>query len=315
MLFCIAWQEGAVFRIRPRPGSLPRFWRNVAKKQNDRAFARDCLLVLRACGIPYKTNLHHGMLHIYVPPLLEQHALTELDAYAREWSCPKPISRALPVFPHPYLATLGILPLILWHGWRVGWWNAPSCLPSPQLWADAGMLDSIRICLFHEWHRIICSLTLHGDAAHLFANVTFGALFLTLLARLIGIGRALWLCVLGGICGNGLSLFLRQTDVQSMGFSTALFAIVGVQAGFLAGNEQHRRKSPLPIAAAVALLAMLGTEGEHTDYVAHCSGLFCGLLLGVLEAWRKCQGTLHQVFAALAALLLPCLAWFLAFAQ
>ncbi|MBO5491366.1 MAG: rhomboid family intramembrane serine protease [Desulfovibrio sp.] len=302
--------------IRRRPNSLPLFWRAVADSPERQGYLRfrDQLLVLNACGIPCKTITLGGRAYIYVPPLLEQYARHELNEYTRERARPAPAVTPLRTFSHAYLALLALLPLILWHGWRVGWWAAPQLLPAPATWADLGMLDSIRIRIFHEWHRLVCSLTLHADPAHLWGNVAFGALFLALLARLTGVGRTLWLTVSGGVLGNGLSLLLRPAEVLSMGFSTALFACVGALAGFMAGQEQHRRKAVLPIAAGAALLAMLGTEGEHTDSAAHCSGLLCGLALGLIEAWRSRRARLRQLPAAAAALLLPLAAWWAAFA-
>lgn len=174
------------------------------------------------------------------------------------------------------------------------------------------MLDSIRIRLFQEWYRVVCSLTLHADALHLGGNILCSVFFLPLLARLTGVGRALWLTALGGSLGNAVSLLLRSADVLSMGFSTAVFACIGVQAGIMAAHEQQRRAAFLPLAAALALLAMLGTAGEHTDSVAHCGGLACGLLLGLREAGRRLS-RLRQIASALATALLFVGAWYLAF--
>jgi len=140
-------------------------------------------------------------------------------------------------------------------------------------------------------------------------------LFLALLARLTGVGRAVWLTMLGGILGNALTVLLRPRAVVSLGFSTALFASVGALAGLMASREAQRRKAVLPIAAGAALLAMLGTEGENTDYAAHVAGLVCGLALGLAEGWRLRRGwpALPQIPAGLLALALPVLAWWWAF--
>lgn len=303
--------------MRRRPNSLPLFWRPVAGKQGNLGYVRfrDWLLVLNACGIPHKTITMFGREYIYVPPLLEALALHELKEFARERATPEPRAQSLAVFPHAYVAALALLPLILWHGWRAGWWEPPSFLPQPSTWAGMGMLDSVRVQIFHEWYRLVCSLTLHADLPHLCGNVAFGAIFLTLLARLTGIGKALWLTLLGGTLGNGLSIVLRHSPVMSMGFSTALFGSVGAIAGFMAKKEQLRRKAMLPLAAAAALLAMLGTEGENTDYAAHIAGLACGLALGWLEACRTRQTATGQCMFFCLSLALPIVAWWLAFTR
>ena len=78
-------------------------------------------------------------------------------------------------------------------------------------------------------------------------------------------------------------------------------------------GAQERKRALL--AAGAALLAMLGTEGENTDYAAHVAGLVCGLALGLAEGWRLRRGwpALPQIPAGLLALALPVLAWWWAF--
>ena len=42
---------------------------------------------------------------------------------------------------------------------------------------------------------------------------------------------------------------------------------------------------PLPLAAALGLLGLLGSSGENTDLGAHLFGFGCGIVLGLL--WGK----------------------------
>ena len=277
---------------------------------------RDWRLVLSACRIPHILNTFRGREYIYVPPLLEQAALSELagfDGERQRIPLPQP---ALPICPYGGLTAFFLLPLILWHGLRVGWWPVPDFLPPPQVWSDAGILDNVLVRVYGQLYRIVTALTLHGDLRHLWGNIAFGALFLALLARLAGVGRAVWLTLIGGILGNALAVLFRPRAVASLGFSTALFASVGILAGIMAGRQMQRRKAMLPIAAGAALLAMLGTEGENTDYAAHVAGLLCGLALGLGESWRVRHGwpALPQIPAGLLALAVPMLAWWWAFA-
>ena len=306
------------WRIRRRPNSLPLGWRPVAGSQGYTRYTsfREWLLVLNACGIPHQTAQMGGREYIYVPALYENIALTELGAFYRETTTPAPAPTPLRVFPHAFLAVLALLPVILWHGWRMGWWHAPQPLPQPELWSGAGVLDIVRVRVFNEWYRTVTALGLHASLTHLCGNVAFGSIFLTLLARLTGVGRAIWLTLLGGALGNALTVLLRPHPVLSMGFSTALFASIGAIAGFMANQQSGRRKAMLPVAAAAALLAMLGTEGENTDYAAHLAGLACGLALGAFEAWRvrNQRPGLGQWSAAAAAFLVVCVAWWRAFA-
>ena len=302
---------------RVRPAFIPAFWRNITGARGLTSYRqrRDWRLVLSACGIPHRLSQFGGREYLYVPPLLEHAALRELtDFDAERGRAPIPPA---PVHPGWKLAGCFLLPLLVWHGMRVGWWPAPDLLPPPRLWLPAGALDTLEVRLHGEWYRTITALTLHADAAHLCGNLAFGALFLALLSRGAGLGRALWLTMAGGIAGNCLTVLLRRQPVESIGFSTALFACVGALSGLMAMRGAGRREMLLPVAAGAGLLAMLGTEGERTDYLAHVAGLCAGLALGMGESLRQKRKwpTPPQWIWATLAILLPVLAWWRAFAR
>ena len=110
-----------------------------------------------------------------------------------------------------------------------------------------------------------------------------------------------------GYCAEAL---LRTAPAVSIGFSTALFAAVGALSGLM--SLRSRALAVPPLAAGAALLAMLGTEGENTDYMAHICGLACGtglgLLLGlILRRFPSSAGPAWQAAAETAAFLLPLL--------
>lgn len=302
---------------RVRPGFLPAFWHNITGASGFTSYRqrRDWRLVLSACGIPHRLCQFNGREYLYVPPLLEGPALHELGAFdAERVRPPEPLP---PSQPHWRMAGIFLLPLLGWHGMRVGWWPAPDFLPAPRLWLDAGALETLVVRLHGEWFRVVTALTLHADAAHLMANLAFGALFLALLARCAGLGTSLWLSVAGGSLGNALAVLLRREPVQSIGFSTALFATIGALSGLMAMRHASRRDMLLPVAAGAGLLAMLGTEGERTDYLAHVTGLVAGLVLGMVAglARRRKWPTLPQWAWAALAMSLPVWAWWRAFAR
>ncbi|MDR3361286.1 MAG: rhomboid family intramembrane serine protease [Desulfovibrio sp.] len=302
-------------KMRRRPIGLCPFWRDITAPTGFLSYTqrRDWLLVLSSRRIPYTLIKFRGREHLYVPPMAEKLALTELAEYADERV---PASLAAPLHGGSVYAALFLLPLIVWHAMRFAWMPAPDFLPPPSFWLDAGVLDTIKVRVYGQWWRTATALTLHADTFHLLSNVAFGALFLPLLARLAGMGRAVWLTILGGVMGNALTVCLHTTGVvRSLGFSTALFATIGGMAGFMACRQEERRKIILPIAAAAGLLAVLGTgtEGDQTDYAAHVAGLICGFFFGAVEALRFKYGHSRQILALLLALLLPVLAWRLAF--
>jgi membrane associated rhomboid family serine protease len=73
---------------------------------------------------------------------------------------------------------------------------------------------------------------------------------------------------------------------SAIGASTAVFATLGLLAAYSwrrrTGRSARWPYRWAPLIAAVALLALLGAGGEHTDVLAHLTGFFAGTLLGAL---------------------------------
>lgn len=295
--------------------ALPSFWRRLTPPSGfDSCLQkREWELLFSARGIPYRFDKFAGREHLYVPPLLADVALHELQTLAREERRPP---EAPPPPPQPHAGWTALMPLflVLWHGWREGWWPCPIHTPSPTDWCELGELSSVRIAEHGEWYRVVTALTLHKDTPHLWGNVLFSLIFLPILARSAGVGRALWLCLLGGGLGNLFDYLFRTHAFVSVGFSTAVFAVIGINYGIY--TFQKGKKSLIALAAGLGMLAMLGTGNEDVDYLAHCCGFGVGFLLGLLEGrrrWHPPRYALPQwLFAGLAALLLL-MAWWTAF--
>lgn len=198
---------------------------------------------------------------------------------------------------------------------RQGVFKSPSWFPPPDSWLDLGRLDKIRLAFHHEYYRLATALTLHSDASHLAGNILFGAVFLFALAKIIGPGRAFLLAIIGGVCGNYLSVQIHSFSYISVGFSTAVFAALGLIAGVTARRDGSKRRLLLLAGGTIGLLAMLGAEGARSDYAAHILGLLSGALLGLYEGWRRkiSAPALSQALSAAAGLGLLALAWLAAF--
>lgn len=338
-----AARPSLVRRLEERPAGVPRFWRrvddNLFPVRADsffpalsstphegpalklRASSRQLdlwLTVLSAGGIPFRLGQGRGAARraggmVYVPPLLERRAQADLRAVAAERPgrppAPEPIRRNA----HWVFALL--LALVVWHGLRVGWWEALTPASAP-LWIEAGAADVFRILRRHEWHRAITALTLHGDSGHLFANVLFGAPFLALLCRRVGLGTGLALALGAGALGNVLNSLYQPLGHSSIGFSTALFGAVGALSGLTAArgarapaSGRRWRQAVLPLAMGGGVLAMLGAEGGTTDYGAHLFGLAAGLVLGGAAGLASIPSRRAGLWAGALALLLVVLAW------
>jgi rhomboid protease GluP len=83
-----------------------------------------------------------------------------------------------------------------------------------------------------------------------------------------------------------LNTFLLASRHQSIGASTAVFAALGLIAGFVWRAKlmaQDRWAYRLgPIVGGIALLAYTGTGGPNTDIGAHLAGFVCGFGFGLL---------------------------------
>src|SRR5207253_8132371 len=89
-------------------------------------------------------------------------------------------------------------------------------------WARVGAADAARVLHGEPW-RAVTALTLHADAAHLLGNVVSCAVFVTALARLVGVGVAGFAVLVAGTIGNLLAAALRRAGHTSVGASTAIF--------------------------------------------------------------------------------------------
>lgn len=183
-------------------------------------------------------------------------------------------------------------------------------------WIARGAADAERILAGETW-RTVTALTLHADLGHVLANAISCAFFLTALGRSVGPGLAVALAVLCGAAGNLANALVHGSDHVSVGASTAIFAVLGILAG--QGVARHERRGArgsrawTPIAAGVALIAMLGT-GERADLWAHALGFACGGVAGVVvgRALRRPPQPVAQWCWGLGSLALVAGCWDLA---
>ena len=303
-----------VLPLRRKPRNIPFFWRVVRRPQGSDSQPRDlrtCGLILEAKGIPW---LHSGQGGLYAPPLYTRRAEAELAAYSME-NRPLPVPDPPPVYHNAVIMLVFFLLLLCWHGMMMHWWPGTAALPGEAAWKAAGSLDVFSTAYMGEWWRCLTALTLHSDSEHLFGNVFGGCIFLPLLGRMIGAGPSLLLILLGGTLGNAINVLYRPFSHNSLGFSTALFACVGLTVAIYAVRHTGRGRILLPLAAGVGILASLGTGDiqGRTDYAAHIFGLLSGMILGaaygkVLLRFPR-PGLLFRQACLAAGLVLPALAW------
>jgi len=176
-------------------------------------------------------------------------------------------------------------------------------------WLLRGRADAARL-LDGEWWRAFTALTLHGDAGHLLANVVFFGLFGTLVCRVVGPGVGLAGILVAGALGNLANSLARASTHRSLGASTAVFGAVGMLAALRFARETRTRMAWHALGAALALVAMLGTDPQ-TDVGAHWWGFVAGAGVGALAARALATppgGLAQSALLALAALSLAA-AW------
>lgn len=249
----------------------------VLRVTPDSRLADEWALVLIAQGL--SPSLHHdeGGAVLSVPAAEVEMALAGLAAYEKENTAPVENQNGADDFASLIAGIVVAGVLILSHAVAVRWKEAAP-------WFDQGSAEASRILDGELW-RTVTALTLHADLVHLFSNAVAAAIFVTALSSIVGAGLAFALVVLAGAGGNLANALMQGSSHISVGASTAIFGAVGVLGTLgLVRRRRERTRSRgawIPIAAALGLLAMLGTGTGRTDLLAHLFGFFCGALLGV----------------------------------
>ncbi|MCL2790527.1 MAG: rhomboid family intramembrane serine protease [Desulfobulbus sp.] len=269
-------------------------------------------LVLEAVGIPFRYNQHTQQLLVAAGNAPE--ALFHLQEYRQENMCWPPRPQPFPALPPQILPTLPVLLCLALFFAYTGPWTAEND------WFIRGALNSTAVLDRGEWWRLVTALTLHADLAHLMGNCLIGGMVVHLLGRTIGFGQCWLLSVSTGALGNLANIGIRQDLHLSVGFSTSVFAAIGLLTGLQLARCHHRSRTALllPLGAGAGLLAFLGSEGARTDLGAHLFGFICGLASGWMG--QRCgliarlQAPAWQLFFFLLALAMPIIAWLWALA-
>lgn len=244
---------------------------------DDEQEALSCSLALSSVGISHHYDQTQKHLILSVAPEDAAKADGQLKAYLQEnenWP-PKPVSTAedfTPLLQPPTLLLVGCLALLYT---VTGPWAEHS------LWFTHGAGDADAILTGHEYYRLLTALTLHADPVHLLGNCLFGGFLFHFFCRLTGNGLGLFSMIFTAVLANFINVVLHGNTHLFVGFSTAVFTIIGMLAMI---SREHRTDKRylhvLPFMAGAALLAMIGSSGERTDLGAHLFGLCCGLAVG-----------------------------------
>lgn len=279
----------------------------VVFESDDPRTASDRALVLHSLEIPCELIRIEARTLLVVPAELAERARFEIWQYDQENRQRRPRQRpAVTVhrFHNGLTGVFGYVLVLCLAGWLAG--RSASGFD----WLARGRVDG-ELVRAGEWWRLFTALTLHGGVGHLLGNIGFGALFGGLAGRLVGSGVA-WACiVLAAGAGNALNTLLLESAHRSIGASTAVFAALGLLAGFVwRGRLMAQDRWPYrlgPVIGGIALLAYTGTGDAQTDIGAHLAGFLCGFAAGIaltLAARHLGSRRLQAICGALAAALI-----------
>lgn len=255
-------------------------WTLVGSSASQKAII-ECELVLTATGIETRVERIRTRWLLYARSEMEHAARQQLEAYRKENRDVKRERAASPRIDNGFIGC-AIYVSVVWTVWIL------ESLGLVGEFSREGAMWAYAVREQGEWWRTLTALTLHGDIAHLVGNTAFGVIFGIIAGRYYGSGLAWLLILLCGASGNYLNALVQADTFVSIGASTAMFAAVGLIAGmffrrrFIAGRGW--RYNAIPIVGAIGVFAFMGIGSERTDVVAHLTGLFCGLLAGVVVA-------------------------------
>lgn len=238
-------------------------------------------LVLHAADIDHVLRQDEAVWQLLVSEEDFSRAAEELRLFTEEnhnWP-PERVARSEQeaiVEPSPLVLPV-IGSLVVFYAVTGGW-------ESHNHWFASGALDRVRVMGDGQWWRLITSLILHADSAHLLGNVFFGGLLVYALCRHLGSGIAWFSVLLTGVLANAINVFFHDDLYHSIGFSTAVFGMVGILSGLRLRRVGGWQEMVLALGSAASLLALMGSSGERTDLGAHFWGVGVGLLAEIILA-------------------------------
>jgi len=265
--------------------------------------------VLQSLAIPCEVLHHDGGFLLVVPAEIAEKARYEIWQYEQENRASRPPPPGIrPVYQSGLYGAVGYVLVIS----LVAVLSGESAFQRD--WLAAGRVDG-ELIRAGEWWRTITALTLHSGLRHFVGNLGFGVFFGMLAGRLLGPGVT-WLAVVwSSSIANFLNTLLLDSSHRAIGASTAVFAALGLLAGFVWRSRLMRQDRWAyrvgPLVGGVALLAFTGTGDANTDVGAHLAGFVCGLITGMLLTiiYPLVTGKTVQRWSGAAALGAVLLAW------
>lgn len=252
----------------------------IVRRTRDLRRAEEWALVLEAEGLAPRLLHTSGDWVVLVPSQHLEQAATELWAYESENR--EPVEEEHP-WPgsSPFYTSVGVAAGLLLFFFFASWTH------ETVRWVEHGAASAELILRGDLW-RTVTALTLHGDFPHVATNAVAMVFFMTAVCRNLGPGLGAATVLGVGALGNLLNAWFHGFDHISVGASTAVFGALGVLGGMGVVQRRrlgvHGRRAWIPLAAGVAILAMIGTGGPRVDLWAHFWGFVAGAGAGMCAA-------------------------------
>jgi membrane associated rhomboid family serine protease len=276
---------------------------------------KDCSdrsLVLLSLSIPNEILTDGQRSFVAVPLAYLEKARFEIWQYEQENRTPRiRAARIVPVIQNGIPGVVVYVFIIFLVAWLAG------DAAFDRNWLAAGRIDGLLIRQ-GEWWRSITALTLHSGLSHIIGNAGFGALFGIMAGRLLGSGVTWLTVVVASSIANLINTLVLESSHRAIGASTAVFAALGLVAGFVwYGELMKQDRWPYrigPIVGGIALLAYTGTGDASTDVGAHLSGFVCGFVAGILLTYlyRFIPSAHVQRASGILAIGIVAIAWWMA---
>lgn len=144
-----------------------------------------------------------------------------------------------------------------------------------------------------EWWRTLTATTLHADSEHFLGNMLSGYFIFNLLRRRCGPGTSMLLLTLAAMLTNATVAAVSPPHYFSIGFSTVVFAGLGLLAGietrFFPRGLRPGLRNITPLLGAFFLAVMTGL-GENSDIKAHFIGFAFGAAFAPVTFWLGRRG-------------------------
>lgn len=152
---------------------------------------------------------------------------------------------------------------------------------------NVGVLSPYEFFEKGQYYRLLSSMFLHGDIAHLINNMLLLFGIGTMLEKEIGHVTFTFVYLITGTIGGMASLFYKtvsgQWYVGSIGASGAVFGLIGVLLSLAFFSGIHLPNvTPLKMVVVVVYSIYSGMGDPNIDNAAHAGGAMAGILAGLL---------------------------------